>query len=231
MNIEFLRKRFFIVFFIVVILALIIISLISISLFNNSENIKQNIPPDQGQNLEKIRVIKITPQNNIPFIPNQKQNFKIEFNKQILLNEVKAELKQKNIITDKSSIASLIETIDGNSLLLTTSENILPLSVYMLLIYDKNSNLIFSSQFESDDYKPVIKNNNPALVSYLPYETNSFRLSYYSERNIYYFNFKQDNNSNEALEIQFEKAKQKAIEFIKSKGIDPSMLEIEWKHY
>lgn len=227
MNIEFLRKRFFILFFISVVLILLFFALVSLFLFDKTKE------PDttSGQDLREIKIVNIAPQNSSPLVPGTNQQFTIEFNKPVSINNIKFELKQKNFITDKTSITKLNGSIDGNILTITTLENILPLSIYTLSVFDINDNLLYRVQFESDDLKTISKKNNINLAAFLPYETKTFKLTYSSDRNIYYFNFKENFNSQEPIDIQFEKAKTEAISFIKNKGIDPSTLEIVWKYY
>lgn len=71
-------------------------------------------------------------------------------------------------------------------------------------------------------------NNNLSLQQYLPYETSNFLLEYDPARNTYLFHFKFRNNTGVSLPDQFDKAKQDAINFIQSKGIDVNSLAIEW---
>lgn len=106
------------------------------------------------------------------------------------------------------------------------------LSRYNLyLINTLNNSVIFKISYLSDNPQSTpVPVNNKALIPFLPWETASYKLSYYAPGNIYVFNFKYNPNSPDSPETQYEKAKADAIDFIKSKGVDPSTLVVAWKH-
>lgn len=182
-----------------------------------------------------VTITKITPEKTSTLKPGERQTLSIEFEKPISQDLFKIDMTQKRVTADEppKPIPFQRELISkGRLLRIILSEPIIPLSEYsILLINRKTSEAIFETSYLSGELEPTpIKTNNLNLIPFLPYETANYRLIYNQEKNTYIFNFKYNPDSLENLESQYQKAKQDAIKFIESKGINTSTIVIEWRY-
>lgn len=182
-----------------------------------------------------VTIVKITPEKTSILKPGEKQTFSIEFEKPISLDLFRVDATQKRVTTDEPPKAISFQrelTSISKSLSIILRESILPLSEYTISLTNKKTNeTIFEISYLSGELEPTpVQTNNLNLIPFLPYETANYRLIYNKEKNTYIFNFKYNPDSLENLEIQYQNAKQDAIKFIESKGIDVSTIVIKWRY-
>ena len=122
--------------------------------------------------------------------------------------------------------------VDNKTLEVKSVEDVRPRGRYDITAANKSGGqIVFSTHFLSGDISPTkVLSNNPALSSFLPHETNNYSLVYLPTRNVYVFRFKFDPSVPGTISSQFEKAKTDANTFIRSKGIDPASIVIEYRH-
>jgi hypothetical protein len=122
---------------------------------------------------------------------------------------------------------------DGQTLTVVTETNISSLSMYELKITDSTTNgtIAIADYMTSNIRTAPVVNQDESLVKYLPYETPSYILSYLADKHAYVFNLKYNPKAAGGdVESQYESAKAEALAFIRSKGIDPSKLVIDWRY-
>ncbi len=118
---------------------------------------------------------------------------------------------------------------DRKTITLTPNKEILPSQQLTLSIADEKT-VLFSTTYASERISITsAAANNPELKQYLPYETETFILSFSTRRNSYIFNLKLVENSPSSLEEQYQAAKNQAEAFIQNKGIEINSLSIEWR--
>lgn len=195
---------------------------------NETSNQKINTPSPIPQ-ATKENGFTITPDVAMPLQPGTKQTFTIITPNTMQNAEIS--IMRKDITKDLPlETTAFTEITKGNKHIISLLNPVLPYSSYTVSLQNK-AKIVFSANYLSDTPKPTpIKNNNNALVPFLPHETNSYTLRFNKEQNVYIFNFKYDTASSETLDQQYENAKTAAIEFIKSKGIDPTTIVVDWRY-
>ena len=162
------------------------------------------------------------------------QEFKVVFSGDINEYAIDTRLEKTRIVGGGSPSAVEIKTRveDGNTLIVSMGENVESYSVYTLSLTNKeDGRLLVDASYNSalQDMTPVPANNLD-LTPFLPHETPSYKLSYLEDRNLYIFNFKFDPSIPGPIIDQYETAKKEAEEYIRSVGVDPGTIVIEWKH-
>lgn len=184
---------------------------------------------------EDIKVTNVIPGQATPLQPGNQQTFSLDFNNPIRLDSIQVKLTRADMTINQAEVDvafTLSLNPDGKTLIIGVIPPISPLSEYHLLITGiKDKSMIFEARYLSEKPLPTpVKTNNLQLVPYLPHETSLYRLIYLESQNIYVFNFKYNPDSPDELETQFNKAKQEAIKFINSRGVDPNSIIIEWRY-
>lgn len=229
--INFLKTKKTVLLFFIILTILFLVLLFSIA-NQKSKNITGKNSSSNVTEESQLEVAGFNPDPSETLIPSTNQTIYVTFNALINENSVRIDLTKKDIRKDESpqSINSQ-NNINSNTLEIIILEPILPLMEYSLRIFDLKNNLISKATYISEDIKPTpVEKNNIELSNFLPYETESFRLSYNEEKNIYIFNFKYNEKSDDSLLDQYEKAKKQAIEYIESNNIDSNSIVIEWRY-
>lgn len=162
-----------------------------------------------------------------------KSVFTLTASKPLTKND-KIDLKEQLVSSESSTKASFSTQIEpGNKTIILTLNSLpVPLSIYTVTVEDTSSNTqLFLASFTTDQPAPTpISSNNPNLAKYLPYETTNYKFSYDQSQNLYIFNFKYDSVSSVPSLDQYNQAKSDALNFIKSKGINPTSVVVDWRH-
>ncbi len=187
-----------------------------------------------SEKIPSVKITSLTPDKTTTLTSGQKQKFTAVFDANTNMSTILPLVMKLDIQKDSSPSAVLITTNVDNSkkeIVVETQLAIDPYSEYTLEFRDSITNTILAkTSYLSDIPEEIILQNNKELASYLPYETAWYKLSYIPSRNVYVFNFKYDPSDTQILQEQFERAKQDAIFFIRSKGIDESTIVIEWRY-
>ncbi len=192
-------------------------------------------PPIHSNPASDIKIVSISPADNSFLSLNQKPVIIVSFEKGVSLNEVRLKLTKLQITKSDPEVPvdfnpSLND--DGKILTLNINSVVTPYTHYTLDISDTKGNLVYRATYSSEEITASPEpNNNLELKNYLPLDASNYKLSFDNQRKIYIFNFKQNLNDPKDLNVQFEDAKKDADDFIKSKGIDPATVSIEYKHY
>lgn len=185
--------------------------------------------------LTNLQVASIQPNTTQPLITGSQPSFIIKFSTSANPDYLTVSFRSLNEQADQdfNNEPSEFRYSDNNTTLTITPKRSVQFGyLYQILLQAKENNATFyQAKYVVDQPTPTpAPQNNRALIPYLPYETSSFRLSYSELRNIYIFNFKYDQNSPDDISTQYNTAKQAALDFIRSKGIDPNSLIIDWRH-
>lgn len=178
-----------------------------------------------------LEVTGIIPTKGTVLTPNQPQEISVTANQPVDLSELTIKLLSKNLINDvqieeqfKPSLSS-----DNRTIKIKILDSIKPYSQYSLNILSNQKKILEISYLTDKPIPAPVSTNNQGLRQFLPFETETFKLSFDKKRNVYIFNFKYNPNSSDNLDTQYQKAKTKAEIFIKSKGIDLNSIAIEWR--
>lgn len=214
----------------IIILAIIILA--SMLLFK-----KPATPPsNSSQNpIVNLQLENVQPAKNAPLEIGKAAQFAFSFNQPIELNQFNIKVTKINITQDNSStIADFVKQFsnDKKTLILSLKEPVGAYTSYTITLSsaETGTTLYTASYFSQTPKASPATSNNLQLKQFLPYETNNFVLSYVVDTNTYVFNFKFDINNPATSSTQFDQAKQQALDFIKSKDIDPNSVVIDWRH-
>jgi hypothetical protein len=179
-----------------------------------------------------FNIQSITPPKGTILKPNQPLEFDVTFDKPIDISWVGIKLSSGPISATQLNSTQFKNKVSGdNKTLIITSGPTTPSSQYLLEITNLTKNIkLLSINYPSDTFSTPAPSNNPALSTFLPYETANYKLSFNPDRNVYIFNFKYDTNSSVSIDDQYNQAKTDATAFIQSKGIDINSIVIEWRH-
>jgi hypothetical protein len=189
------------------------------------------VTPILGSNPVNNPFFTLNPIESQILTPGQIQTFTITFTKPVAFNKYSLSVTKSAPRTTEQKV-DFTSSFGDRSLQITLTEVIQPTTTYTITLQEKgSSNILFSVFYNSGNPPlPTIAQNNTQLQQYLPYETDSYILSYLPSRNIYIFNFKYDSTLSGGINDQYESAKKAAIEFITSKGININSIVIEWRH-
>lgn len=191
-----------------------------------------NLPIDDKNEIKDPVVVQITPPSNSVINAGAKQTFNIAFSQNINLNSLIVALKSQEFgASEGYQNVEFSKNVSGNNLILTLSNPTLPSSKYNLVIYTSQGVKLLQTTYASSREQNQAENNNPELSAFLPHKTNSYALNYVPDRGIYVFSFNFNTYSTDSSEVQYENAKKDAEDFIKSHGIDPNSIEIEWRYH
>lgn len=177
--------------------------------------------------------VEISPSISTTLVPGEKQTFSLRFSKPTTQDALNIAVTETDLSKDAAPTATPFSySVAGASHILSLTEAIKPYRKYQILIKNAASgNTILNvSYLSAAPAETPAATNNLDLIPYLPYETASYALSYNNQTNTYIFNFKYNPNSVDDLETQYQKAKQDAIDYIRSKEINESTLIIEWRY-
>lgn len=177
--------------------------------------------------------VEISPSISTTLVPGEKQAFSLQFSEPTVQDALNISVTETDLSRDSTpSTSPFSYSVAGVNHILSLAETIKPYRKYQILIKNAASgNTILNvSYLSAAPVETPAATNNLDLIPYLPYETASYALSYNNQTNTYVFNFKYNPNSLDALETQYQKAKQDAIDYIRSKQIDESTLIIEWRY-
>ena len=188
---------------------------------------------NKGLTQENFVVINLSPDGSTILAPHTKQEFSITFSNTVKLRlvTITLSLNLENNEVRSIPISTTLST-DKKTIRILPIDPIQPDSDYNLSVKNATTGkTILAKAYISDVSMPTpVPSNNLSLAKYLPYQTKNFLLEYVPSLNVYLFHFLIDASSTDDLTTQFNKAKNDATDYIKSKGIDPSTLVIEWKN-
>lgn len=181
---------------------------------------------------QKTPMFSILPSSGVILGLNQTPSFTLISNQPFSTSE-KVSLVSQNIGSDKQTPVDFSsKQPSSQTLVLTFNTLTTPSTLYTLTITNISTNKqLFEAQYLTNAPTPSpVPSNNPALANYLPYDTTNYTLTFSSAQNIYIFDFKYDPVSSTPLTAQYDQAKSDAIDFIKSKGVDPNSVVVDWRH-
>lgn len=201
----------------------------------NHGEVSPSPTPTQSQNLNTTVINNVSPSQGTTLESGKPQTFTIYLGKPLVIGQVKIVLKSYDYTQDSTFVTDVPfnATFTANNVIeVKTASPITPHTTYLLQMTTLTDNkvvlnLTYSSQLAASP--APVQNNNTALIAYLPYETDTYKLSYFAAQNIYVFNFKYNPNSDVNITDQFNQAKQDAINFIQSKGVDINSITIDWR--
>lgn len=122
--------------------------------------------------------------------------------------------------------------VGDNSINVVFLEKAVPLGIYTLNVLRKSDNqVVFTGTYLTGDATPSpVISNNQNLIPFLPHNAPNYTLEYFKNKNIYVFHFIYDVNSALSIDEQFNKAKNDALLFIKSKNVNPDSLVVDWRN-
>jgi hypothetical protein len=191
--------------------------------------------PTLSQNLNTTVINNVSPSEGTTLETGKVQTFTIYLGKPLVIGQIKIILKSYDYTKDNifvSDVPFKATFTAHNVIEVRTTNPIVPHTTYLLQMTTLTDNkvvlnLTYSSQLAASP--TPVQNNNDALIPYLPHETDNYKLSYFAAQNMYVFNFKYDSSSDLNIIDQFNQAKQDAINFIQSKGIDINSIVIDWR--
>ncbi len=241
MNLAFIDKKTVLLFggLLVICIGLLVLA---VSLLWQPPSSIQNVQqPTQQPNFiqslfsSELRIVSVSPNNYVLLKPGKSFAFSVIFNKSVRLDNVSVSLSEHIIPTDQTNQlkVSLIQQNSDKVLLITPPTPVKPYASYILTISQENpAKRLLSQAYQTDIPIPSpVPQNNLMLKQYLPYETGTYALSYLESQNLYVFNFIYNPNDPTDVQTQFENAKTNAILYIKSKGIDPNAVTIDWRFH
>ncbi len=198
----------------------------------SGENVpRQEATPSPQATTEGL--VSLSPDENTLLKPGESVVFVARFIKPLNPGDIVITLTRSDLGKDLDQIVQASSAFSENNKTVSISfeEEVIKNSRYELVIKNNALNqTLLDRIFISADLPQPIASNNPALIPYLPYETPSFSLIWDPTSGKYVFHFRYNSNNPASPTDQFEEAKQAAIRFIKSKGIDPNKITIEWKY-
>lgn len=242
-----IHDKFFIVYVIFGGILLTILIIIVFLQFNGKQNTGTSQPSTETQTnssmqqpskpVASIVVDRVVPDAEFNLTSGKLSRFFIYFSEQINVKDIAAMVTYTYIYEDETmtplTAQTTLKQLGTNTLELQLVDAIKPGAEYTISIVNKNTNQILStSTYGSLNIQPTpVTNNNPALQQYLPYSADTYSLEYNQQKNLYVFHFISSESSEQSIEEQFEAAKQAALQFIQSKGVDLNSITIEWKYY
>lgn len=233
---RFSKVQIFIVLFII--LAIVVLAILSLeeqpipgttptSSPSASGSVKQN-PVFYSS---PVKITSYTPTENTPLVPGQPSEFTYRFNSPVQEQGLSIRITENDSFGEVNNVEFTQNLDSSNTILqIKTINSVSPSSTIKVQI-DHRGAKIFAIEYISARTQPApAPSNNPALIQFLPHQTDSYNLTYLPDTNFYNFSFIYDDSSAESTQEQFEKAKSDAIEFIRSKGIDPDELKINWSY-
>lgn len=181
--------------------------------------------------IHKLTLLSSTPSLSSLLPVGKSQTFSLTFSD--LPENIHASITAAPISSpyDTSIVQSTVSTTTGHKTIqFITTSTLLPSTIYTIIISSENT-VIFSQPYITERAEITkAPANNSDLKIYLPYETDTYRLSFNQQRNAYIFNFKIVESDPSDIQTQFEKAKSDASAFINSKGVDINSIVIDWRH-
>lgn len=241
-----IHDKFFIVYVIFGGILLTILIIIVMLQFNGRPNATTTQPEPSRQTdstnqssrpVASIVVDRVVPDAEFNIASGKSSRFFIYFSEQVDAKDIAAMVTYTYIYEDETmtplTAQTTLKQLGTNTLELQLIEPVKPGAEYTISIVNKNTNQILStSTYGSLNTQPTpVANNNPALQQYLPYSAETYSLEYNQQKNLYVFHFINSESSEQPIEEQFKAAKQAAIQFIQSKGIDQNSITVEWKYY
>lgn len=231
---NFFNKKYFLFALISGIILLVIVAYVIILSFNDQGKNQQptsayNQPVTSGE----IVVKKIDPSESKDLPTGKPYAVTITFENPVSVNQVVFSFIYFDLTHDSEEITlkTTANQAGPQTITLKTIDPIKPLGKYTLtMLSSDKSTVLASAIYHSGNTLPTrIPSNSPSLAAFLPHEESSFSLIFLPEKNLYVFHFKYDKATAGTLNDQYEKAKQNALIFIKSKGIDPASVIIDFR--
>lgn len=231
--IKILPKKYLVLLAIVAVLFILIV--VGLVKTPSDRNTSSNRDP-LLQNLDSTNtLVEVTPNVTTPLYENTTPEFVLRFGLSLNPELTNISIKQKDLSNDSTEVESsfTIKYFNNNKQLnLSLNEKILPYHQYRIIITNKQNNAVLTSlsYLSSLEEPSPVPTNNVELRNYLPHREKNYSLVYLPYSNLYVFHFAVDPENNQDLETQFNRAKQDAIEFIRSKNIAPESVIIEWRY-
>lgn len=172
------------------------------------------------------------PGTDTPLEGNKIQRFTLVFNESLSSDALTSSIQETIIGSDiHTSVPSTVSFNEaGNEVTITSTRPFKQNASYQVLLKKTKDNaVLFNKNYFTLAFTPTpLPNNNKALSESLPHEGSNWILKYNPERNLYYFSADITPGTPAEMEIQYNRAKDEALTFIKSKGIDPNTVTIEW---
>lgn len=166
--------------------------------------------------------------------PGSRPIFVLEFTQPLDLNNTLVAVTKVDRVKDEppQNLQTQVSFSNSNKVIsITLNEAIIQSSKYILSLKEQSSNKNLLEKFFLSSFPQEPKpSNDPILIKYLPYGTETFALVWDTDKNQYVFHFRVNINSPESAANQYEAAKNEAVRFIKGKGVDPNSLNIDWRH-
>lgn len=179
----------------------------------------------------QLILLQVSPSSDTLLLPQTKQTFTLTFSLPVSASEISVVATEQIVVTNQQQKIALLLKQNSSSKTLTTSPiAVKPYAQYTLVVLQKATGKTLAGvSYQTLPPQPTrAPTNNLFLSQYLPYETETYRLSYWKEKNVYVFNFKYNPSSSDDTQTQFEKAQNDAKTFIQSKGIPLDSIIINW---
>jgi hypothetical protein len=166
--------------------------------------------------------------------PGRRQSFTIEFAGDITPESLVLTLQKTAIVSTQkpTAVPFVIDYAEElRKLTIRTSENVESYSRYEFSVKEKagSAEIFHAVYFSAKDEMVDITPPDQSLRTFLPHETATYRLVYNERLGSYVFNLKLNPRSPDNYNLQFEKARAEAEQFIENHGIDPQTLRIDWR--
>jgi len=160
---------------------------------------------------------------------NTNQKIVVTLPQALSTENISINVRETSITNNTVKNISLYPTLNAN--ILSYNLSTAPDTDYQLDFLNTKTNAVFyQAHYISSNPEPTaIPSNNNSLKNFLPYNATNFILEYNSALNLYVFHFIYNPSSADSIDVQLNNAKQDAINFIKSKGIDPNSIVIQYK--
>lgn len=179
-------------------------------------------------------ITSVEPPSTTVLEPGDAAVFEIVFSGKVEPDSVRIVLSRLDVSKNSSPqpVEFMTEWKDDMTAVVTTSAPIETYGQYLLDVYFEDApTALYSTSYYSALQDPVVVPvNDLTLAEFLPHETESYKLSYLPSTNTYIFNFKFNPDIPGAALDQYNAAKSAAESYIRSVGVDPESIVIEWRH-
>jgi hypothetical protein len=224
-------KNIYLIYLGVFVLALFAFMLTSFLLSRTPNQPSENPP---GNISNEVVISSFSPETTKILTPGNRQTFTVSFSEPINRAALQVRLLKSGVVSTQrpQTVPVTLDYADEiQKISIRTNEIIEPYSRYALILTRQSDNKLLYQAIYYSAKEELSKKQLPdqSLRSFLPYETQTYKLSYNDRLDSYVFNLKLNPGSADNYNLQFEKAQQQAETFIKSKGLDPATLDIEWR--
>lgn len=235
MNIDAIKEHkilFFISIGLIGILCIFSLLLLFSSPQNKQSGLSPFITPTILERHAGFSLASFLPSTDTPLEGNKVQRFTLIFNESLSDDTITSSIQETIIGSDThTTLPSTVSFNEaGNEITITSSRPFKQNASYQVILKKTKDNaVLFNKNYFTLAFTPTpLPNNNKALSEFLPHEGSNWILKYNPQRNLYYFSADITAGAPAEMEIQYSKAKDEALTFIKSKGIDPNTVTVDW---